>query len=365
MQQAPETIAQARAALARPHLIFFTELEEPALQRMLLQDGLLTVLADQHYGVALAMLDLSDTRAEVIHQLNARGIHTVAWLLLPPSEGFWFNLQNYPQAVERYRAFRAWAQTHQLHFDAVGLDIEPPVSEVAHIQQWGLRDIVRRFWLAHENVLYPAARAAYTDLIAEIHHDGYEVHIYQLPLLADDRRAGTTLVQRALDIIDLPADVEVLMCPSSLPIESLSNDLQGALIASYGPAADSIGIGSTGSSTTLDSTGEGWPPLTWGALERDLLLAARYTDTIYVFSLEGCIERGLLARIAHMDWDREPRASPQRRILVGAIRLMLLVVLLFARFNRALLAWLGWVLAAILFLRRMRQRWRERARGTK
>ncbi len=361
MQQTTEPGEQQRTILGRPSLIFFSELEGLAFQRLLAEPGVLEELAAQDYGVALAMLNLCDEHANGVRLLNQRGIRVVAWLLLPPSEGLWFNLQNYPQAVERYRAFRAWAQQHQLHFDAVGLDIEPPISEVLHIQQWGLRDVVRRVWLARENVLYPAARAAYIDLIAEVHHDGYEVHTYQLPLLADDRRVGTTLVQRALDIVDLPADVEVLMCYSSLPMESLGNDLGGALIASYGPSADSIGIGITGSSVATDSTGEGLPPLSWEALERDLFLAAHYTDTIYIFSLEGCVERGLLPRLASLNWEHEPNLMSWRRVLVGGLRTVLLLVLLIARFSRALLAWLGWGLAAILFVRQLRRWQYERA----
>lgn len=362
MQPAAETSEQVNTIFGRPSLIFFTELDDLALRETLYANNLLDELAAQQYGVALAMLDLSDERAAVVRQLNARGIRTIGWLLLPPGEGFWFNLQNYPQAIERYRAFRDWVQLNQLHFDAVGLDIEPPVSEVSHIQQWNLKDFARRIRLASENVLYPAARAAYTDLVAEIHQDGYEVHTYQLPLLADDRRAGTTLVQRALDIIDLPADVEVLMCYSSLPVEQLNNDLGGALIASYGPDADGIGVGSVGGRTMLDIVGEGLPPLPWEAIERDLLLAAQYTDTIYLFSLEGFIERGLLPRLASLRWDNEPSLILPRRVLVSALRSVLLVVLLATRFSRILIAWLGWVIAVVLLFQRVRQRWRERGK---
>lgn len=360
VQPAQETTELISLALARPHLIFFTELEGPALQRMLMSDGLLEWLADQRYGLALAMLDLSDTRADVVRQLNARGVHIVARLLLPASEGVWFNVQNYPQAIERYRAFRAWARLHQVHFDAVGLDIKPPLSEVLQLQQWRPRDLARRLWLAHENVLYPAAYAAYTDLIAEIHHDGYEVHIYQLPLLADDRRAGTTLIQRAFDIVDLPADVEVLLCPSMLPLENFRHDLGGALIVSYGPAADSIGIGHTVGSTSGRAIGKLRPPLTWEILERDVLLATRYTDVVYVSSLEGCAEQGLLHRLASLDWDQEPQPVRRWRALVAVLRAVLLVVLLFARFQRSMLAWLGWGLAAVLFFLQVRRWWRER-----
>lgn len=354
MQSLSVTKSQAHTSEARPSLIFFCELDSHGLHTLLLQQNLLHELEQQHYGIALATFDFGLEQALIVHKLNQHDIPVIAWLLLPPSEGFWFNVQNYPQAIERYRTFRMWALEHQLRFAAVGLDIEPPASEAAHIQAWGVRNLIRRFWLARENVLYPAAHAAFTDLIAEIHHDGYEVHTYQLPLLADDRRIGTTLIQRALDIVDLPADVEVLMCYSSLPVERIGNDLGGALIASYGSAADAIGIGSAGG-TYSDGTGQGLPPLSWEALERDLLLAARYTDTIYLFSLEGCAERGLLPHIAALNWDSEPVVPLRRQLLVWVLRLVLAAILLLARIGPALMAWLGWGLAALLLLQRARR----------
>src|SRR3712207_8982240 len=45
-------------------------------------------------------------RAAVVRQLNTYGIPTIAWLLLPHDQGYWFNLGNYPQAIARYHAFR-------------------------------------------------------------------------------------------------------------------------------------------------------------------------------------------------------------------------------------------------------------------
>jgi hypothetical protein len=345
----------------QPHLIFSTELDGAALYDLLLRDGMIEELAAQQCGIAVAMCDFSQALIEAIHQLNAHGIYTVAWLLLPASEGHWFNLQNYPQAIERYRNFRAWAWEHHLQFQAIGIDIEPPQSEVVHMNSWRLRDLARRLWLARENVLYRAARSAYTDLIAEIHRDGYEVHVYQFPLIADDRRAGTTLIQRALDIVDLPADLEVLMCYSSMPIESLGNDMGGALIASYGPAADSIGVGSTGMYTARGDASENEvPSLPWEALERDMLLACRYTDTIYVSSLEGCVARGLLPRIANIDWNSEPHSTGRRRVLVETSRTLLLLALLLARFYRVLFAWLGWFVALALLVQHWRQGRRTR-----
>lgn len=351
--QPAEVADQARLVQGKPRLIFSVGLDGVALQGLLMEHGLLEEIALQQHGVALAMLDLSDAQAAAVRQLHAWGIYTIAWLLLPTEEGTWLNLQNYPQAIERYRLFRDWATEQQLHFHAVGLDIGPPASEIGTIQHWRYRDIARRLWLARENVLYPAARAAYADLVDEIHRDGYEVHTFQLPVIADDQRAGTTLVQRALDIVDLHTDLEVLMCFSSLPIDILRGDLAGALITSYGPSADSIGVGNTDAFLDVSMT---TPAMLWETLERDLLLAASYTDTIYIFSLEGCVQRGLLPRIASIDWSCEPQVPVRQRMLVKTLRTVLLVVLLLARFYRVLFAWLGWLVAAALLVQQWRQR---------
>jgi hypothetical protein len=344
------TTERHRHALGRPQIYFFSELSAPALGALLGDGQTLAALAEHGYGVAVAMRHLDDPTAEVVRLLSASHVPVVAWLAPAQAQELWFNLRNYPQAVERYRAFHAWAQGHGLAFDAVGLDIEPPAAAVEHLSGWNLGHLARRVGQAREHVLFSAARAAYTDLIAAIHHDGYEVHAYQLPLLADDRRAGSTLAQRTLDIVDIPADVEVLMCYSSIPLERLDNDLGGALILSYGPEADGIGVGAVGGS----GDGDALPSLSWDALERDLILAARHTDTMYIYSLEGCAERGLLQRIARVDWDAEPLVPLRKRAGVAAARLAVLAALFLARFSRALVAWLGWGLFAILLARQLR-----------
>lgn len=363
MQASSETLPIAQPSYGRPLLIFFCELDGTALLLLLHRPGLLDDLAAHGYGVALAMRDLTTDLVAATRMLNTRGVQVVAWLQLPESEGSWFHLQNYPQAIERYRSFRAWSQDHGLAFHAIGIDIEPPSSELDRIQRWGLRDLTRRLWLAHENVLFAAARAAYADLVGEIHNDGYEVHAYQLPILADDRRAGSTVIQRAFDIVGLPADVEVLMCYSSLPIDALGNDIGGALIASYGPAADSIGVGAVGAATSSSSLDD-LPPLPGDALERDLLLASRHTDLIYVFSLEGCVDRGLLAHISQINWESDAHVSPWRRLIIGVLRAGILGALLISRFSRGLFAWLGWGLLVIVLLRKARSALRRRKRAS-
>jgi hypothetical protein len=346
MSTEQELIADVMGMSERPQLIFFTELAGDDLLDLLRRPGLLDLLMAERYGVALSVARLDEARARAARLLNAHGVPLIAWLLLPPEAGFAFNLQNYPQALVHYRAFRAWALEYELSFAAVGLEIEAPPDEDPRSPQWGVRAAARRLWLAGDNVLYPSARAAYTEMVGAIRHDGYEVHTFQMPFVADDRRAGTTVVQRALDIMDLPADVDVLMCSSCVTNERLDNDLGGALIASYGPSADAIGVGSAGENGDEEEVRLPWP-----ALRRDLLLAARYTDTIYLFSLEDCAARELLGKIATLDWNAPARPAASKRALVRGLRWLLLAVLVGGRFGPGTLAWAGWALAALLWWR--------------
>jgi len=329
----------------RPRLIFTTERDGPALLGLLAQPGLIDLLVTQGYGVALALPRLDEPRVTAARLLTARGVPLVAWLRLPVEEGFAFNAQNYPRALACYQTFRAWALTHQLTFEAVGLEMAPP-SELLRTARPSLPWALRRLRNAHDSALYLAARAAYLDLVTSIRNDGYELHTYQIPLVADDRRIGTTLVQRVLDVVDLPTDLDVLLCSSGIPVELLDGDLGGALVASYGPDADAIGVGS--------SADDGEQPLPWPALRRDLLLAAQHTDVVYVDSLEMCASQGLLPQIAALDWGMQLQVAPGRQALLVLFRCVMLLLLAGSRFGLRALAWTGWLLAAALWLNRKR-----------
>src|SRR3954466_14514059 len=94
----------------RPRVIFSTELAGEPLGAMLAQSGVLAILAEQGYSVALTLAQLDDGYAEVARLLNQRDIPVIACLSLPPEEGFAFNLQNYPRALACYQEFRGWAR---------------------------------------------------------------------------------------------------------------------------------------------------------------------------------------------------------------------------------------------------------------
>ncbi|MEN9936846.1 MAG: hypothetical protein RLZZ387_3425 [Chloroflexota bacterium] len=344
---APSRPQAPRAHPDRPYLIFFADTPEGLLLELLQRPGVLGALSAGGFGVAVALDQLSEARAIEARLLNDAGVPTIGWLVLPAEEGQTFSLQNYPRAEAAYRDFRAWALAHALRFEGVGLDIEPPLGELERGGWRTLRSLASRLWLARDNALYPSARAAYVALVAAIQADGYEVHAYQLPLVADDRRAGTTIVQRGLDIVDLPVDLEVLVCSSGVPIDWLGFDLGGALVDSYGPAADALAVGA--------GPYAGSAPLAWWALRRDLLLAARHVDTIYIATLEACVCSGTLEALVGLEWDAPTRVAPMRRVLVGVLRTALLLALVIGRYGRAALAWSGWLLALAIWLRSRRR----------
>jgi len=347
-----------------PQLVFFTELEVEPLARLLARPGLVETLSRRGYGLSMGMLDFSTQRAALVRKLAEQGVELTARLLLPRDEGYWFNVDNYPQAIDQYHRFREWASEHELDFDAVGLDIEPSLQHWAETRRLrSLATIVTRVAEAHQNALYPAARDAYLELVGEIRSDGYEIHTYQYPFVVDDRRAATTLVQRTLNVVDLPADVEVLMCYSSIvPGHIFGSDLGGALVAAYGSHADSLGIGSTGGGVVLDTeTGERAPRLSWNAFARDLRIAASFTDLIHVFSLEGCVDSGYFECLDTFDWSPPARIPLRYRAIMGIIRSGIGTVLWWSRFGLTVLGWLGWVVAGAMMIRRAYER-RRRSR---
>ncbi len=75
--------------------------------------------------------------------------------------------------------------------------------------------------------------------------DGWTVENYQLPPMADERRAGSTLLQRLFGLVDVRTDREVWMLYSSF-----FGGLGPGLLWSYGPEAPAVGVGSTGGALT-------------------------------------------------------------------------------------------------------------------
>jgi len=59
------------------------------------------------------------------------------------------------------------------------------------------------------------------------------------------------------------------------------------------------------------------PYLTWEEFSTDLRLARRSGKPIYVFSLEGCVRQGFLARLITFDWQAEVNVPGTALISAG------------------------------------------------
>ncbi len=281
-----------------PRLTFFCELEQEQFVD-LLDDNLIADLARINACLSIGILDLSEERAGVVQRLNRAGIPLTAWLLLPEEQGYWFNLYNARQAIARYEAFKEWTSVHDLHWEGVGLDIEPDIREMSQLasRDWRvLPEILRRMV---DFRLQQDAIQAYLRLVTRIRADGYQVDSYQFPIIADERQVGSAFLQRLAGLIDLPVDREVWMIYSSF----LRPNGAG-VIASYGPESQSIAVGSTGGGVDLDIEALQTSPLTWDELARDLRLAWGWCDDLHIFSLEGCVRQGFLQRLEEFTWDR-------------------------------------------------------------
>jgi hypothetical protein len=295
-----------------PSLTFFCELDPAPLQTLFGDPSTIETLRALGAGISLGILDLTPERADVVLRLNEAAIPLVAWLLLPREQGYWFNSDNAPQALERYAAFRAWTRQGGLRWTGVGLDIEPDIRRMQRAR-WGdrtlLLDLGRR---ALDGQRLRRARQLYWGLVEHVRADGYRAESYQFPFIVDERRAWSSFLQRTAGLVDIPVDREVLMLYSSF-----FRPLGDAMVWSYAPHAGAVAIGSTGGGVEL---AEGVPPLSWEEFARDLRLAARWSDEVYVFSLEGCVRQGYLGRLPGFDWE-EP-AGPDRGALwrVEALR---------------------------------------------
>jgi hypothetical protein len=307
--------------MTRPRLTFFCELEVEELEGLFADAAVLQNIKALEAAVSLGLVDLSDRRAQVVQRLNAAGIPVVAWQLLPKEQGYWFNIGNSAHAVVRYAEFERWTAQHRLTWDGVGLDIETDIREMRLLLMDRLRLVpilLRRLWNVAQ---LHRAQVGYSGLVAQIRAAGYRVDSYQMPLIVDERRAGSTLIQRLFAVVDLPVDREVLMLYSSF-----YRPRGAALLWSYGQQAHSVGLGVTGGGVQIVDVPQ--PRfLDWREFARDLRLAQRCTDDIHIFSLEGCVQQRFLQQLLAFDWERPVSPAVPRSGEVERLRAALRMVL--------------------------------------
>jgi|LSQX01.1.fsa_nt_gb hypothetical protein len=288
--------------MTQPQLAFFCELKPEPLAKLF--DGRFVIdnLKALNATLSLGILDHSKTRTELVKRLNKAGVPVVAWLLLPEEEGYWFNIDNHTKAAACYEVFKAWTDEHGLEWAGVGLDIELDINEARaffkSVDRWGFLTRTLKRFADKKRII--RAQLGYQTLVNRIRVDGYTVKSYQFPFIIDERRAQSSVLQRALGLVDLNTDHEVLMLYSSF-----FRPQGDAILWSYAPEADSVGVGVTGGGVDLTSELQ-TEPLSWEEFTRDLRLCVMHGKPIHIFSLEGCVAQNFLTRLNTFDWDQTP-----------------------------------------------------------
>ena len=312
MAHSGDDAARGQMALQPPQLTFACELDPARLAGLFADLAVIDDLLTLRARVALMCSDFSDERAGVVRQLNAAGVPVVGVPLLPLAEGYYFTADNAGRAAGSYQQFKAWTGRHGLDWDCVGLDIEPDAAIYLQIMDnpWGLVPMLAA--RLADRARPPRSKAAYQALVDQIRADGWQVENYQFPLIADERQAGSTLLQR-LALVDVTTDREVWMLYSSF-----MRALGPGLIWAYGPEAAAIAVGTTGGGPDIPGSPQ-MPSLSWEELARDLRLARHFSDQILIHSLEGCVWQGLLPRLRSFDW-ADPGGPPRTARAAAALR---------------------------------------------
>jgi hypothetical protein len=264
------------------------------MQSVLTSADVIANLKSLHAGLAVAILDFTPKRAELVCRLNREGIPVIASLSMPPEQGSYFNAENAPEAAARFAAFDAWSREQGLRWDGVGLDIEPNFAELAslHGHWWRLFTTFLRRAVDFQGMR--RAQRVYSALIANIRSRGYFVLTYQLPYLAVEREARSFLLDRVLGTVDVRGDQEVLMLYTSY-----AGSAGAAIISKLGPGAQSIAICCTDGDPAANPA-----VLDWSRFTRDLIVASHFSHVIGVYDLEGCVRQGFLPRLKTMNWSQ-------------------------------------------------------------
>jgi len=333
----------------RPDLIFGCDRQTRDLDA-LFTPALVADLKALGAGVALSTEDLSPARAAVVRRLIDAGIPMLAWIVLPKDQGYYVNVGNAPQTAARFADFDKWTRANGLRWQAVGLDVEPMLHEYGALGRWRLASLVARRAFDWERVR--RAGDEYQALVRQIQARGYRVQTHQLAFIADERKAGSTLLQRIFGIVDVRSDEEVLMLYTSL-----SEPFGAALIWAYGPEAQLVAVGSTNLSgdPALDAR---YPPLTWEKFSRDLRVARHFSRRVGVYSLEGCVRYGFIPKLMTMDWS-EPVTIPAESIRQATgFRTIVRIALWIA--SRLVYVIVAFVLIAAWIARVTRRWWKRR-----
>ncbi len=265
------------------------------MQALFADHDVVAELHDLHAQVAVAIADFSPERAQVVRFLNQQQIPVIAGVTLQTRDGPYFNADDVAEAPAQIASFEKWTRENGLHWDAVGLDIEPNFGELAALKnhRWRLLTTLLRNSLDGKRI-GKRAQEQYSALIRQIQSQGYPVETYTLPYGPVERNLHTTLLDRLLGTVDVQSNENDLMIYTSY-----ARPVGSAIILDLGPYTQGIVVGVTDG---LTPAGSGIGPLDWDEFSSDLMVASHFSHHIGIYNLEGCVRQGYLQRLKTMDW---------------------------------------------------------------
>lgn len=264
------------------------------MQALFADHDVVAALHDLHAQVAVAIADFSPERAQVVRFLNQQQIPVIAGVMLQTKDGPYFNADDVAEAPAQIAAFEKWTRENGLHWDAVGLDIEPNFGELAALKNHRWRLITKLFRNSLDGKRIERAQEAYSELIRQIQSQGYPVETYTMPYGPVERNLHTTLLDRLLGTVDVRSNENDVMIYTSY-----ARPVGSAIILDLGPYAQGIVVGVTDG---LPPAGSGFGPLDWEEFFSDLIVASHFAHHIGVYNLEGCVRQRFLPRLETMDW---------------------------------------------------------------
>ena len=280
---------------AAPKISFFVELPASGIDSLFSDSTLIQQLVEMKSSLRIGIMDFSPERIAVIKKLNRAGVPVTAWLLLPINEGYWFNMNNGVKATQRYHEFKQWTRSNDLRWAGIGIDIEPDFNEIRLMMKHPFRVAANMYLQLYRNEPMRKGKEIYGQLVREMEADGYRVESYIIPMIDDEREAGTTSFQKLTGLLDIET-------PVTIPMAYTSATGNPAIIQVYHHPGMPLGLGSTGGGVVIE--GMSAPVISWDNLERDLLISNRLTSEVVIFSLEGAWEKGWLSKIASIDYSQ-------------------------------------------------------------
>lgn len=285
---------------SQPKISFISHAQNHELEKIYADTAALQQLKNLNATVYMGILDFSPIRTQAVQVLNAWGIPVKAQLLLDRKNDYRLTIKNASYAKKRYEEFLTWVAKDSLKFDGMGLAIEPLLEDIQELNDGKVGLAIKAYKRLNESELLEQAQITYQNLITQMQSDGYRVDAFVYPLILDAKKVNSKAFQQLTGLIELNVDKEI-----PLFFTNYLDEQEGhRFMISYGKdnKMDAIALGSTGGELSIKDIPVP-TPLNWAFLERDMYVATQYTNDLYIFSLDGCLEKAYLKNFELLRWE--------------------------------------------------------------